>query len=95
MTAVSYVITVFNKEEYLPEVIRSLEAQIGIEDREYIFIDDGSSDRSVQVIRDCTRDLDAKTSLLNRKILELRGEQTQVLKPPVTNGLSCVTGMIC
>ncbi len=69
MTAVSYVITVFNKEEYLPEVIRSLEAQIGIEEREYIFVDDGSSDCSVQVIRDCTRDLDAKTIIIEQENL--------------------------
>ncbi|NVK18696.1 MAG: glycosyltransferase family 2 protein [Methylocystaceae bacterium] len=69
MTAVSYVITVFNKEEYLPEVIRSLEAQIGIDTREYIFVDDGSSDNSVQVIKDCTKDLDAKTVIIQQENL--------------------------
>jgi len=69
MTAVSYVITVFNKEEYLPEVIRSLEAQIGIDTREYIFVDDGSSDHSVQVIKDCTKDLDAKTVIIQQENL--------------------------
>lgn len=69
MTAVSYVITVFNKEDYLPEVIRSLEAQIGIEEREYIFVDDGSSDRSVEVIKDCTKDLRAKTVIIQQENL--------------------------
>lgn len=69
MPAVSYVITVFNKADYLPEVIRSLEAQIGIEEREYIFVDDGSSDHSVQVIKDCTRDLNAKTLIIEQENL--------------------------
>jgi len=69
MTAVSYVITVFNKEEYLPEVVRSLEAQIDIDEREYIFVDDGSSDHSIQVIKDCTKDLDAKTVIIEQENL--------------------------
>jgi len=69
MTAVSYVITVFNKEDYLPEVIRSLEAQVDIDEREYIFVDDGSSDRSVEVIRECTKDLDAKTVIIEQENL--------------------------
>ncbi len=69
MTAVSYVITVFNKEEYLPEVIRSLEAQVDIDEREYIFIDDGSTDNSVQVIKDCTENLDAKTIIIEQENL--------------------------
>lgn len=69
MTAVSYVITVFNKEEYLPEVIRSLEAQVDVDEKEYIFIDDGSSDASVQVIKDCTKDLAAKTIIIEQENL--------------------------
>ncbi|SCA56349.1 hypothetical protein MTBPR1_20197 [Candidatus Terasakiella magnetica] len=69
MTAVSYVITVFNKEEYLSEVIRSLEAQVDIEEREYIFVDDGSSDNSVAVIKECTRDLEAKTIIIEQENL--------------------------
>ena len=69
MTAVSFVITVFNKEEYLPEVIRSLEAQVGIDVREYIFVDDGSSDNSVEVIKECTKDLDAKTVIIEQENL--------------------------
>jgi len=69
MTAVSYVITVFNKEEYLPEVIRSLEAQVDIDEKEYIFIDDGSTDASVQVIKDCTKDLSSKTVIIEQENL--------------------------
>jgi len=57
MTKVSFVVTVFNKEEYLPLVIRSLDAQIGDFDREYVFVDDGSSDKSLEVIKECTKDV--------------------------------------
>jgi glycosyltransferase involved in cell wall biosynthesis len=67
MTAVSYVITVYNKEEYLSEVIRSLEAQVGIDEKEYIFVDDGSTDGSVQVIKDCTKDLSARTIIIEQE----------------------------
>lgn len=67
MTAVSYVITVFNKADYLSEVIRSLEAQVDIDEKEYIFIDDGSSDASVQIIKDCTKNLTAKTQIIEQE----------------------------
>ncbi|WP_417803892.1 glycosyltransferase family 2 protein [Thalassospira lucentensis] len=56
MTKVSFVVTVFNKEEYLPLVIRSLDSQIGDFEREYVFVDDGSTDGSVDVIKECTKD---------------------------------------
>jgi len=69
MTAVSYVITVYNKEDYLPEVIRSLESQVGIAEREYIFVDDGSSDQSISIIKDLTKDLTAKTIIIEQENL--------------------------
>ena len=51
---VSYVITVYNKAPYLPGVIDSLVAQEGDFEREFIFVDDGSTDDSAQVIREIT-----------------------------------------
>jgi glycosyltransferase involved in cell wall biosynthesis len=51
---VSYVITVYNKAPYLPGVIDSLVAQEGDFEREFIFVDDGSTDDSAQVIREVT-----------------------------------------
>jgi len=43
---VSYVITVFNKRPYLPGMIAGLAAQQGAFAREFIFVDDGSTDGS-------------------------------------------------
>lgn len=48
---ISFVITVYNKAPFLPSVIEGLKAQAGPFEREFIFVDDGSSDTSVDVIR--------------------------------------------
>ncbi|MBE0530657.1 MAG: glycosyltransferase family 2 protein [Rhodospirillales bacterium] len=56
-TGVSFVITVYNKSDRLPEVIEGLRQQEGGFDREFIFIDDGSTDDSVGVIKRDTIDL--------------------------------------
>jgi glycosyltransferase involved in cell wall biosynthesis len=53
---VSYVCPVFNKENYLEGVCAAMKAQEGGFDREFIFVDDGSRDRSVELVRDVTRD---------------------------------------
>ncbi len=47
---VSYVITVYNKRPFLPQVIAGLAAQQGDFAREFVFVDDGSSDGSVAEI---------------------------------------------
>ena len=67
MTKVSFVVTVFNKEQYLPLVIRSLDSQIGDFEREYVFVDDGSTDRSVEVIRECTQNVSFKVKVVSQK----------------------------
>jgi glycosyltransferase involved in cell wall biosynthesis len=51
---VSYVVTVYNKARYLPFVIAGLEAQAGSFSREFIFVDDGSTDDSAVVLRRLT-----------------------------------------
>lgn len=57
MASVSYIITVYNKAKFLPFAVEGLRRQRGRFQREYIFIDDGSDDESVEVIRACTSDL--------------------------------------
>lgn len=50
--AVSAVITVYNKEPYLADTIRSLRRQTDDERAiEYVFVDDASTDRSIAVIK--------------------------------------------
>ena len=54
---VSFVMTVYNKEYYLPSVINALLNQTGLENPEYIFVDDVSTDKSVDIIREMTKGL--------------------------------------
>ena len=54
MPSVSYVVTVYNKALVLPFLIAGLGAQEGCFEREFIFIDDGSTDDSVELLRSLT-----------------------------------------
>jgi len=51
---VSYVVTVYNKAPYLPFVLDGLARQRGDFAREFIFVDDGSSDGSADALRRLT-----------------------------------------
>jgi len=50
MASVAFVITVYNKELYLKKVIEALANQIGNFDKEYIFVNDNSTDSSLEII---------------------------------------------
>lgn len=54
MLRVSYVTTVFNKRGFLPQVWAGLAAQQGGHAREFIFVDDGSTDGSAALLRELT-----------------------------------------
>lgn len=54
MGSVSFVVTVYNKAPFLPLVIRSLWAQSGLDDAEFIFVDDGSTDGSFALLQTLT-----------------------------------------
>lgn len=56
LPGVSYVIPVYNKAPYLEGVLAAVKAQVGDFEREYIFVDDGSTDESMQVVADITKD---------------------------------------
>lgn len=64
---VSFVMTVYNKEYYLPSVLKALLNQTGIKNPEYIFIDDVSSDNSVQIIREATKNIPNVQIVVNDK----------------------------
>jgi len=65
MTDVSYVITVYNKAWALPRVWDSLRAQTGDFSREFVFVDDASTDNSVEVLRGFAADDDRITIVEN------------------------------
>ena len=52
---VSFVMTVYNKEYYLTSVLKALLGQTGLKNPEYIFVDDVSTDKSVEIIRQMTK----------------------------------------
>lgn len=64
---VSFVMTVYNKEYYLPSVLCALLNQTGVKNPEYIFVDDVSTDRSVEIIREATKDLPNVQIVINKK----------------------------
>lgn len=49
--AVAFVVPVYNKERWLPGVLDQIAAQRGSFAREYIFVDDGSTDGSLSVLK--------------------------------------------
>jgi glycosyltransferase involved in cell wall biosynthesis len=57
MSSVSFVIPVFNKSLYLDSVINSVKNQKGNFKKEYIFINDGSTDNSLNILKDKTKNL--------------------------------------
>ncbi len=52
---VSFICPVYNKLKFLPEVTKAIFNQVGTFDREYIFIDDGSLDGSLEAIKKLTK----------------------------------------
>ena len=63
---VSYIVTVYNKASYLPFVIDGLSRQEGEFDKEYIFVDDGSTDNSVEVLMKCTKTLPGPVEIIEQ-----------------------------
>ena len=58
MSSVSFIIPVYNKSVFLNHVIKCLKNQSGDFEREFIFIDDGSTDESYEIILSLTKELE-------------------------------------
>ncbi|HUT50317.1 MAG TPA: glycosyltransferase family 2 protein [Alphaproteobacteria bacterium] len=54
MPGVSFVVPVYNKAPYLVGVLAAIRAQRGDFEREYVFVDDGSTDNSLELLRRLT-----------------------------------------
>lgn len=55
MPRISYIITIYNKSQFIPHLIHGLESQIGTFEREFIFVDDGSTDNSLELLHKHTK----------------------------------------
>ena len=64
---VSFVMSVYNKEYYLPAVLDALLNQKGLKNPEFIFIDDTSKDKSVEIIREKTKNIKNVTIIAKEK----------------------------
>jgi glycosyltransferase involved in cell wall biosynthesis len=66
LTGISFIVTVFDKRLYLPAVIDALARQDGPFEREFVFVDDGSSDGSADLIAELTRGWRDKVLILHQ-----------------------------
>lgn len=53
-SGVSFIVTIYNKTPWLAQVCEQIAAQRGGFAREYIFIDDGSTDNSIEIVEQAT-----------------------------------------
>ena len=51
MLKISFVCPIFNKKKYLPLVLPSIKNQVGDFEKEFIFINDGSNDGSLEYLK--------------------------------------------
>jgi glycosyltransferase involved in cell wall biosynthesis len=67
MSSISYVITVFNKAQCLPKLIEGLKNQQGEFEREFIFVDDGSTDGSFDILMMLAPEINAQVITQHNK----------------------------
>jgi len=77
MLKLSVIIPVYNVEKYIERCARSLFEQT-LDDIEFIFIDDSSTDNSIQILNDTLKEYPRRVS------------QTQVISLPINSGIAAV-----
>jgi glycosyltransferase involved in cell wall biosynthesis len=55
LSGVSFITTIYNKKDFLPRVVAALARQAGDFAREFVFVDDGSSDGSAELVARLTQ----------------------------------------
>ena len=68
MVKVSFVCPIFNKSKYLKDVLNALNKQTGNFEKEFIFVNDGSSDNSLELLKSLTK------GWKNKKILSQKNK---------------------
>lgn len=81
---VSFVMTVYNKEYYLPSVLKALLAQSGLENPEFIFVDDNSTDKSVSIIEHATKGM--------RNVRIIANKENKGISPRTNQGIRAARG---
>lgn len=81
---VSFVMTVYNKEYYLPAVLEALLNQTGVKNPEFIFVDDKSKDSSVDIIREKTKGI--------KNVIIVAKEQNDGISITTNQGLKLAHG---
>ena len=64
---VSFIVTVFDKRAYLPRVVAALAGQAGPFRREFLFVDDGSTDGSAELLGELTAGWDDRVLILRQE----------------------------
>jgi glycosyltransferase involved in cell wall biosynthesis len=54
MSGISYIVTLYNKRDFIPWMIKGLESQTGDFEKQFVFMDDGSTDGSLDLVRELT-----------------------------------------
>ncbi len=81
---VSFVMTVYNKEYYLPAVLTALLNQQGLTNPEFIFVDDLSKDRSVEIIEELTKGV--------KNVIILKKTQNEGISISINRGICLARG---
>ena len=64
---VSYIVTIYNKAPYIPFVVHGLATQEGAFEREFIFVDDGSTDDSAGVLYRLVKSLPGQVEVIRQE----------------------------
>ena len=84
---VSFVMTVYNKAYYLPSVLKALFNQVGLNNPEYIFVDDCSTDNSVEIIKQASKNIPNVTIVEN--------DHNRGISARINQGIALAKGKWC